>query len=317
VVGGTSGIGKAIALRLAAAKFDVTIVGRNQEAGAEIVAALEAAGSRRPSFVSSDVSLLRAGSEVVEAWRQGSSSATTPPVAATSSPQQPSLSVLVFAQGIASLQRDLTSEGIDRKLSLHHYSRVGLTRSFLPSLRTPAASDVAPPPAVSSTTRVGSAFVLSVFSGGVHGYYPLWREDPGVSEKSYTLPNAANAAGMYQDCALDALASDPANSGITFAHAAPGIVQSQWGSGFPWPLRWLVRAAQVFARSGEDCAEFLLDPVFKDLQKDRGSGFRIIDQYGGDVKRAPIHLEAKDIVWAHTLEVLAQHQDVDSRGSRK
>jgi NAD(P)-dependent dehydrogenase (short-subunit alcohol dehydrogenase family) len=315
VVGGTSGIGKAIALRLAAANFDVTIVGRNREAGAEIVAALEAAGSPHPSFISADVSLLQSGSAVVDAWTRGARSA------APATAETPSLSVLVLSQGIASLRRDLTSEGIDNKLSLHHYSRVGLIQRFLPALRTPpAASDAAVAAAAGGGgggsggggggggTHVGSAVVLSVLSGGVHSVYPLWREDPGVSEKSYSIVNAANAAGLYQDCALDALASDPANVGITFAHAAPGIVQSAWGSGFPWPLRWLVRAAQVFARSGSDCAEYMLDPVFKDLQKARGGGFRAIDQYGGDVKRAPIHLEAKDTVWAHTLEVLGQQQ---------
>ncbi len=41
VVGGTAGIGKGIALRLSQAAIDVTIVGRNKAAGAEIVAAMQ------------------------------------------------------------------------------------------------------------------------------------------------------------------------------------------------------------------------------------------------------------------------------------
>ncbi len=311
VVGGTSGIGKAIALRLAAVNFDVTIVGRNKEAGAEIVAALAAAGSPHPSFISADVSLLQSGPDVVDAWARVASNAA--PTDATSQPL-PSLSVLVLSQGIASLQRTLTSEGIDNKLSLHHYSRVGLIQRFLPALRTPA-SDVAHATAGGSgggggcgSAHAGSAVVLSVLSGGVHSVYPLWRDDPGLSEKSYSVVNAANAAGLYQDCALDTLASDPANAGVTFAHAAPGFVATAWGSGFPAPLRWLVRAIQLLGRSGSDCAEYMLDPVFKALQSDRGGGFRVVDQYGVDVKRAPIHLEAKDAVWAHTQEVLGQQQ---------
>ena len=55
VVGGTSGIGRGIALRLAQAQFDVTVVGRDAARGNECVAAM---GAGRHAFVPCDAALL-------------------------------------------------------------------------------------------------------------------------------------------------------------------------------------------------------------------------------------------------------------------
>jgi NAD(P)-dependent dehydrogenase (short-subunit alcohol dehydrogenase family) len=55
VTGGTSGIGRAAALRLARAGAAVTVVGLHDEEGAETLSALEAAGARA-RFVRADVS---------------------------------------------------------------------------------------------------------------------------------------------------------------------------------------------------------------------------------------------------------------------
>ena len=40
---------------------------------------------------------------------------------------------------------------------------------------------------------------------------------------SYSLKNAADAAGFYNDCALDKLSEE--NPGVAFIHAAPGLVR--------------------------------------------------------------------------------------------
>ena len=44
-------------------------------------------------------------------------------------------------------------------------------------------------------------------------------KDPDLS-KTYSISNAANAAGFYNDVAWDSLARE--NRDITFCHAAPG-----------------------------------------------------------------------------------------------
>ena len=64
---------------------------------------------------------------------------------------------------------------------------------------------------------------------------------------SYSIPTAANAAGFYNDLGMDALSlkEDSAGSGVVFVHAAPGFVNTNWGTEMPWYIRWPVRAMQV------------------------------------------------------------------------
>ncbi|MCI0570399.1 MAG: SDR family oxidoreductase [Myxococcaceae bacterium] len=56
VTGATSGIGRAVALKLAEEGFSVVVHGRDQQRGAEVVAAVEAAGGTA-RFVAADVSV--------------------------------------------------------------------------------------------------------------------------------------------------------------------------------------------------------------------------------------------------------------------
>ena len=57
VVGGTAGVGQAMAVRLARAKVAVTVVGRNKDRGSEVVAALHAASGPGVAhdFIEADV----------------------------------------------------------------------------------------------------------------------------------------------------------------------------------------------------------------------------------------------------------------------
>jgi NAD(P)-dependent dehydrogenase (short-subunit alcohol dehydrogenase family) len=132
VVGGTSGIGEAIAMRLAQAQFNVVIVGRNANSGKAIIERMQ---SLHPdgtySFVSLDAQLLSNIKGVSSQFKQ--------------------VDRLVLTQGIFTFKgRTETEEGIDRKMSLHYYSRMALIMEFLPLLR--------------QSTR--SPRVLSVLSGG-------------------------------------------------------------------------------------------------------------------------------------------------------
>jgi hypothetical protein len=45
-------------------------------------------------------------------------------------------------------------------------------------------------------------------------------DDPGL-QRHYSIANAANAAGYYNDLGLDALARQPGNENVVFVHAAP------------------------------------------------------------------------------------------------
>ncbi|RVD41692.1 SDR family oxidoreductase, partial [Mesorhizobium sp. M4A.F.Ca.ET.020.02.1.1] len=55
IIGGTSGIGRAIALRFAEDSYQVVVAGRDSERGKETALACETAGAPRALFVQTDV----------------------------------------------------------------------------------------------------------------------------------------------------------------------------------------------------------------------------------------------------------------------
>jgi NAD(P)-dependent dehydrogenase (short-subunit alcohol dehydrogenase family) len=70
--------------------------------------------------------------------------------------------------------------------------------------------------------------VISVLSGGVHASFNGFESDPELKHGAYSIANAANAAGFYNDLGLDWLAAQPANEKVAFVHAAPGFVNTNW-----------------------------------------------------------------------------------------
>lgn len=266
VVGGTAGIGRACALRLAEERFRVLVVGRDAARGADVVAACVARGAADGSaFLQCDASRLSSVRDT----------------AAQVAQRTPALHALVLSQGIASVAgRSETPEGLDVKLALHYFSRVEFIRCLLPAL------------------RAGDGRVLTVLSAGVHGVYTHYADDFELKQH-YSLKNAADAAGLYNDAALDALALDPANVKVGFVHAAPGFVATSWGTELPWAARAVVRCLQAFATPAEKCADTLVGATLA-----APPGFHLIGPDGRPAKRTGAHDAMRDVVWKHTLAVL-------------
>jgi NAD(P)-dependent dehydrogenase (short-subunit alcohol dehydrogenase family) len=276
VVGGTSGIGEGIALRLAEANFSVTIVGRNAERGRAIVDAMRAksgaASGAQHAFMAADAQYV----------------ASAKPFAAEYGKAHPRLDVLVLTQGIGTFQgRTETSEGLDQKLALHYFGRVAFMEALLPLMRA------APSPRV-----------LTVLTAGVHPPYKHYDTDFELRDH-YSLKNAADAGCMYNDIAVDALSREPENARVTFAHAAPGFVNTNIGAGLAWPLRMLMRAVAPLGRSPADCAEFMCTPVLRP-DAEAKPGFQLLSQNAEPVPATPLHDAARDVVWAKTKEILAR-----------
>jgi NAD(P)-dependent dehydrogenase (short-subunit alcohol dehydrogenase family) len=275
VVGGTNGIGRAIALRLAEEDFRVFVVGRDAARGADVVAECGARGSRLSghAFLQCDASRLSA----VRAC------------AAEVASRAPALDALFLTQGIASIAgRTETSEGLDVKLSLHYFSRVAFIRALLPQLR------LAP----------NGAAVLCVLSAGVHGPYTHYADDFEL-KTHYGLKNAADAAGFYTDAALHSLGLEEAAHGsrVTFAHAAPGIVATAWGTELPWAARMLVRGLQTFAPPPQRCADIMVRAALRPRDAAEPP-FRLVSPDGGEAKTAKLHDAAGETIWRNTLAVL-------------
>mmetsp|Transcript_20630 Transcript_20630/g.32217 ORF Transcript_20630/g.32217 Transcript_20630/m.32217 type:complete len:329 (-) Transcript_20630:977-1963(-) len=279
-VGATSGIGRGIALALAKRGFSVTGVGRSLERGAKLVEDLKAlAPSATHNFISCDASLLTNISEMTKEYLN----------------HHDSLDVLVCTQGIATIQGYTpTKENIDMKLAIHYYGRMNFITSLLPILE--------------KSTLDGGGRVLSVLAAGVHPPYDQYQEDPFL-KKHYSMSNAANAATMYNDVAADSLARE--NPTISFFHANPGFVSTNWGTEMPFLIRMAVRAIQPFGRSLEQCGEImsgalLNPPQNKEKTKTELPNFYLLDQDGNSTTKNKKHDEAREFVWAHTKSVLKE-----------
>jgi hypothetical protein len=147
---------------------------------------------------------------------------------------------------------------------------------------------------------------------------------------SYSIKNAADAAGFYNDLGLDSLARDPENKNILFVHAAPGFVNTNWGTEMPWYIRYPVRMLQPLGRTPQDCAEAMCFPCLassKDVistlssspsantQSKAAAAASESEDWVNSVlvmnpqaQRANVtHLhseEARQFIWATTVEVL-------------
>lgn len=281
VVGGTNGIGMGIALRLAKAQASVTIVGRNEQRGQEVLEQMkrqsasddkanESLGDSPPqfSFIKCDASLVKNIKAFSEDYKSNNDI----------------LDILVLTQGIASMQGYTpTSEGIEQKLAIHYYGRVACVMCLLPLLNA------------SSDPRV-----MTVLSAGVHSPYLSYKSDMDL-EHNFSIKNGADSAGMYNDIFVDKMAKE--NSNISFFHTAPGFVRSNWGSELAWYLRGPIRLMQAtMATSVEDCAEY----HFKSLVSDdyKGGGAFYMNPKGSRTTVTSLHDEAADFVWNHTQEKL-------------
>ncbi|ETV99688.1 hypothetical protein H310_07753 [Aphanomyces invadans] len=270
VVGGTSGIGEGIALRLAQARANVVIAGRNADRGNAIVAKMQAI------HPSGTYRFLPVDAQYIGKIRGLSA-------------EVPHIDKLVLTQGIATIQGYTpTSEGIDQKLALHYYGRMAFIEEFLPSLRQ----------------SKHSPRVLSVLSAGVHSPYDNYVNDPEL-KSSYSLKNAADAAGFYNDLMLDAYSQAPANAAIAFGHSAPGFVATNWGTEMPWAIRMILKPLKLLAKSKTDCGEFMADFLLRD---DMTPGkLHLMNAVGDPAHVTAAHTqEAVDFLAAHTLDRLKQ-----------
>ena len=271
VVGGTSGIGHGIAMSLAKVGVDVEIAGRSATRGEEIVEELKKIDPQG-SFTFSQVDCFDLDDVKKLAEAQA---------------QRPKLNYLVMSQGMATLQGYTpTKDGIDQKLQLHYYSRVLLANLLVPSM--------------TSSDDSGNAKVLTVLSAGVHGAYTGYKEDADLS-KTYSIKNAADSAGFYNDVGFDKLSE--LHPTVVFAHAAPGFVNTNWGTEMPTVVRWMVRALQPLGRSIEDCG----DKMVTGLLALSTPGFYLLDEHGKELdKKLPEHEDAKLVVWKHTQEMISK-----------
>jgi NAD(P)-dependent dehydrogenase (short-subunit alcohol dehydrogenase family) len=124
VTGGTDGIGRAVALRLARQGDRVLLVGRDRRRGEQALAELRAAGpDAGHELLRADLSLL----------------AETARLADEVARRVERLDAMILCAGVLSTVPEWTHEGLERTLALNYLSRYLLARRLLPALETSPA----------------------------------------------------------------------------------------------------------------------------------------------------------------------------------
>jgi hypothetical protein len=143
--------------------------------------------------------------------------------------------------------------------------------------------------------------ILSVLSAGVHSKYKD-AEDDFELKNHYSVKNAADAAGYYTDAGLERFAADHSN--LVVCHAAPGFVNTNWGTEMPWAIRMVLRPLQaMFGKSLEECGETLTSGLLDNIV---APGFYLMGEKGqildkSAVKHTP---QERDMIWEKTLRLL-------------
>ena len=287
VVGGTGqGIGAGIAAALArCGDVDVVVIGRDPGRGEMAISRLrEICPSSQDSpaatfqFVSLDCYKLANVKTFCEKFKR----------------DHPRLDFLVLAQGRAIFRQKDNGEGVDIKLAINYFSRVAFAVGLTECL------DCSDDPRI-----------LTILSAGVHGPYRHYRDD-FLLERHFSMKNAADAAGLYNDCGFDAIARE--HPRWVVCHAAPGFVKTNWGLELPCCLRCCVTCVGGCAKSHEKAGELLskalLGARFRGENGD--GGFYTVGERSQNVSKTRIHDEAREVIWEATQRVL-ENTTVGSR----
>ncbi|RUS19496.1 hypothetical protein BC937DRAFT_87389 [Endogone sp. FLAS-F59071] len=230
IVGGTQGIGRAVALRLSALGASVAIVGRNEKLGAEVVNELKV---RSPGFAEDkaafsfhkvDVSLMSEVKRFITEIK----------------PQyeKTGLNYLFLTAGHPPNDtRTETTEGIERQFAVQSLARFVIIEMLIPALKK----------------AHGGARVIDVMAPG--GKNVEFLEDIEFQKRSYSFFAAIARDTGYHDLMAKAFTARYATSNIQFHHISPGIVDTGAIKNMPWYIRMFSFIFPFISTKPEDYAE--------------------------------------------------------------
>jgi len=272
IVGGTSGIGEGIALRLARMKADVTVAGRSKEAGDKVVAAMkEVNPTGAYDFRQVDVSMMKNVKAFTKQYSE----------------EFKQLNYLVVTAGIMTMQgRTETKEGIDVQLAIHYYGRWLLIKELVPTLESTADAG-------------GEARVMTLLAAARGAPAPA---DDLDLKKNYGIKAAADVAPFHNDLMVEEFSIR--HPKIPFIHIYPGAVNTPLPfRQASWYVRWAAKAWAPFATSVADAGEFMSYGL---LNKEYAKGFFLLDSNGKPQK--PLKAQTEDMrkkVWEHTEQLVS------------
>ena len=224
ITGGTSGIGKATAVALAAMGANVVITGRNAERGEAAVEEIKGQSTN------ADVELILADLCVQSEVRR---------LAETFLARHDRLDVLVNNAGVVLSKRTETPDGIEMTLAINHLAPFLLTNLLLDRLKQSAPSRVIT--VSSEAQRWGSMDFGDLQSRRRYRGFPV-----------YGMTKLANIMFTYE------LAERLKGTGVTANCLHPGSVGTNFGQNNRGAMAFFFRTFKPFMRSPEQGADTLI-----------------------------------------------------------
>jgi len=286
-VGGTSGIGESTAREFVryTIKPRVYLIGRSQEQADRITKECQELNPESQiNFIQSDVAQLRNVDKACDEIKA----------------KEDKINLLFLSAGILTMKgRDETPEGLDKKFSLHYYSRLRFTQNLLPLLNRAAST---PSDQASPLSRV-----LAVLAGGYEK--PVNTDDLSL-KSTYSLSSCANHATSMTTLSFHTLSQS--NPAVTFIHSQPGGVNTNLAKGLG---KWTNFAVKK--------AVFLLSPWMVPVQESGErhlwastneefgkGGVVLVGQDSGVTLNSAVEKMREDgtekKVWEHTEEVFGK-----------
>jgi NAD(P)-dependent dehydrogenase (short-subunit alcohol dehydrogenase family) len=224
ITGGTSGIGKAAAMALAAMGAEVVVTGRNKERGEAAVAEIRhASASEKVTLMLADLAVQAEVHRLANDFRE----------------RHNRLDVLVNNAGLIQSRRTETPDGIELTLAVNHLAPFVLTNLLLDLLKKSAPSRII---TVSSEARRGAKI----------DFDDLQSERRYRAFPVYGMTKKANILFTYE------LAERLEGTGVVANCLHPGGVNTNFGNNNRGPGILLFRAFKPFMRTPEQGADTLI-----------------------------------------------------------
>jgi NAD(P)-dependent dehydrogenase (short-subunit alcohol dehydrogenase family) len=221
VSGGSSGIGRAAAIKLASQGAEVYVIGRDAAKGAEVEAALKVASGGKGAFVRGDFSLIKDVRRVVMDLQA----------------RLPKLDALILSVGSLDFEAQKTAEGLDKNLTVNFFHKVILVEGLKPLLAKTQGR------------------VVLVAADLPDSMVPDWANFEGA--QAYAGPLALPR--MHSACLsmLQTWAAAWASEGIELSAIHPGVVKTGFFREAKGPWKILSGLFNLLASSPEIPAELL------------------------------------------------------------